>query len=90
MRKPVTIRIHEQVIAAVNAEATKQERSFARVIENILSAHFGITGIQDEVEVIYAPEDIRKYEFIPDPNRTPEENAEMAAAIDTMLKNAGY
>jgi hypothetical protein len=90
MRKPVTIRIHEQVIAAVNAEATKQERGFARVIENILSTHFGITGIQDDVEVIYAPEDIRSFELIRDERDTPEEHEELKKAIETMLKNAGY
>ena len=43
MRKPVTIRIHERVIAAVNAEAEKQERSFQRVIEDILATHFSIS-----------------------------------------------
>lgn len=90
MRKPITIHLHEQVIAAINAETVKQERGFARVLENILSAHFGITGIQNDMEVAYAPPNARAMAFVPDPNCTQEENDQMAKTIDLMLEKAGY
>jgi hypothetical protein len=38
MRNRVTLYLHANVIAAVNAAAENKERSFQRVIENIFSA----------------------------------------------------
>ncbi len=90
MRKPVTVRIHERVIAAVNAEAEKQERSFQRVVEDILSVHFGIKGIQDDVDVVCAVENPRAGEWDKNPNRTDAENEKMAKLFDKALEKAGY
>ncbi len=90
MRKPVTIRIHERVIAAVNAEAEKQERSFQRVIEDILSTHFGISGIQGDVDLVCAVENPRAGAWDKDPNRTDAENEKMAKLLDKALEKAGY
>lgn len=90
MRRPVTIRIHEAVMTAVNAKAVKDERGYARVIEDILAAHFGIIGIQDDVQVVYAPVDIRQHKLVRDPRDTEAEHEELARAIDIMLEKAGY
>jgi hypothetical protein len=90
MRKPVTIRIHERVIAAVNAAAVQRERSFDRVIEDILCVHFGITDIQDDVDVICKLENPRSIEWDKNPNRTEAENEKMAKIFDTLLDKAGY
>lgn len=90
MREPVTIRIHERVITALNAEATQRERSFDRVIEDILCAHFGITDIQDDVDFICKIENPRSIEWDKNPNRTDEENEKMAKIFDTLLDKAGY
>lgn len=90
MRQPVTIRIHESVIAAVNEAAEKQERSFQRVVEDTLCAHFGITGIQDDIDVVCAVENPRTGAWDKNPNRTDGENEKMAKLFDKALEKSGY
>ena len=90
MRKPVTIRIHERVIAAVNAETEKQERSFQRVVEDILCAHFGINGIQGDIDVVCAVANPREGEWDKNHDRTDAENEKMAKLFDKALEKAGY
>ncbi len=89
MRKPMTIRIDTDLLAATKARARRDNRTVTNYIETVLRRELGLMETPDEVEM-YAPPDVRRYRAIAKPGETKREAALARRAFKKILDHAGY
>jgi hypothetical protein len=89
MRKPMTIRIDTEILAAAKKRARRENRTVTNYIETVLRRDLEMMPTTEEVEV-YAPADVRRWRIVPKPGEAKERTKLAERAFKKILDRAGY